>query len=148
MAARRKKKEQDATSSAKRRAPEAPADERQQLPAMDEYRKRQAVTAAALDQLFGTWGTCQPKLWGQRTFLLLVGIVHERLSSAAEEIPTEELIALAKVLADNRRALGDARRRRAAGEVPPSLRTPSDGSARSFAEVVREIYGSKAEEPR
>ncbi len=91
-----------------------------------------------LDGLFGPMQRSQPDLWGYRAYLLIVGIIYARLS-ADEELDTPEIVALAKALAEQRRAQAVTRgtkqkRKRPAetnGELPES-----------FDRIVERIYGT------
>lgn len=110
------------------------------------HRHRQASVAAILDQTFGELAKCNPGLWDRRAYLMLVGLVYERLATNEHEIATDELIALAKILAENRRTearLGDQPRpsgdsqRQAANERLPA----------NFADIVRQVYGTNFQAP-
>ena len=111
------------------------------------HRRRQASVAAVLDQTFGRLAKSSPELWERRAYLMLVGLVYERLATNENEIPSEELIALAKVLAENRRAearvLENYRLKDAtASESPPTGELPDH-----FAELVRQVYGTNFQNP-
>ncbi len=105
------------------------------------HRRRQASVGAILDQTFGHLAKCGPDLWERRAYLMLIGMVYERLATNEDEISTEDLVALAKILAENRRA--EARLRVLA--QPPEAGTPSTDRAgelpERFADVVRQVYG-------
>ena len=107
------------------------------------HRRRQASVAAILDQTFGRFADSGPELWERRAYLMLVGLVYERLAVNEDEISTDELVTLAKVLAENRRA--EARSRLdlpSDGPVEPT--TPPIGELPDrFADVVRQVYGTK-----
>ena len=85
---------------------------------------------------------CSPDLWGRRAYLMLVGLVYERLAAGHDEVPTEEIVALAKVLAENRRV--EVRLQ----EMDGRKRTESESDSGSgplperFGEIVREVYGT------
>ncbi len=110
------------------------------------HRRRQASVAAILDQTFGRLAKCSPDLWERRAYLMLVGLVYERLATNEIEIPTDELVALAKILAENRRAEArhrDNHRQQAAAESPGQSTTPGTGELpERFADVVRQVYGT------
>ena len=114
------------------------------------HRRRQASVASILDAAFGRLTDCNPDLWERRAYLMLVGLVYERLANE-DEVPIDELVALAKVLAEHRRV--DARTRvcerqdngqdngrdkspRPNGELPARL-----------ADVVRQVYGTNFQSP-
>ena len=116
-----------------------------------DHRRRQASVSAILDQSFGRFAESDPSLWDRRAYLMLVGIVYERLACDEACVPTEELISLAKLLAESRRAdtqardgaadkvtQGDKRR----GSSGPARSTPNEKLPDAFSEVVRQIYGA------
>ncbi len=112
------------------------------------HRRRQASVASILDATFGHLADCNPDLWERRAYLMLLGLVYERLATNEEELATDELVALAKVLAEHRRI--DARA--GAGD----RKDDSEGTARRtdgklpdhFADVVRQVYGADFQNPR
>lgn len=121
---------------------------------LKDHRRRQASVALILDNTFGTLAESDPQLWGRRAYLMLVGLVYERLATNEAEISTDELVTLAKTLAENRRA--DARTNSSADKndsphntsSPQSkdetlaTPTPPDGPLpQHFADAVREVYG-------
>lgn len=111
------------------------------------HRQRQASVAAILDQTFGRLAQCSPDLWERRAYLMLVGLVYDRLATNEEEISTDELIALAKVLAENRRAearMSEAHRAQTADETSESR--PGELPDR-FGDVVRQVYGTNLQIP-
>lgn len=106
------------------------------------HHRRQASVGMILDQTFGRLAKCSPDLWERRAYLMLVGLVYERLATNEDEISTEELVILAKVLAENRRVearLKDTR-------LPPEATgpaTPRTGALPdNLAAVVRQVYGT------
>ncbi len=111
------------------------------------YRRRQASVASILDGLFGRLADCSPELWERRAYLMLVGLVYERLALDEDEIPTEELVKLAKVLAENRRI--EAKLQQATKDSTPDK---EDEAAKGdlpdrFADVVRQVYGTNFQPP-
>lgn len=121
--------------------------DRTEQPVAD-HRRRQESVAAILDQTFGQSAKCKPELWDRRAYLMLVGLVYEKLATNEYGIETDELVALAKVLAENRRVearlvgeqsstSGDAHRQ------PTSQRLPEN-----FADIVRQVYGTNFHDPR
>lgn len=111
--------------------------------AVRSHRRRQATVAAVLDQTFGRLAECKPELWERRAYLMLVGLVYERLATNEQEISTDELVALAKILAENRRAEARLRQDRRPHESSPP--TPPSGNGKlpdRFADVVRQVYGA------
>ena len=111
------------------------------------HRRRQVSVAAILDQTFGHLAGCNPDLWERRAYLMLIGSVYERLATTEHEISNEELVSLAKVLAENRRAESRLHPHR-----HPSHQSPSDSAGTSelpkqFADVVRQVYGTNFQMP-
>ncbi len=105
------------------------------------HRRRQASVGAILDQTFGQLAKCNPDLWERRAYLMLIGLVYERLATNEDEICTDELIALAKALAENRRAEARLRVHPHSPEVSgPTTDRPGELPDR-FADVVRQVYG-------
>jgi hypothetical protein len=106
------------------------------------HRVRQASVASILDATFGKLADCSPDLWGHRAYLMLVGLVYERLAGGEDEIPTGELVALAKIIAENRRVevrLSDANEKGKAQHTP---REPTDRLPENFSDIVRQVYGT------
>ncbi len=112
------------------------------------HRRRQASVAAILDQTFGRQAQCSPDLWERRAYLMLVGLVYERLATNEDEISTNELIALAKVLAQNHRA--EARLR--SQNQPSDATKPATGGTgelpKHFGDLVRQVYGVNFQAPQ
>lgn len=110
------------------------------------HRHRQASVASILDATFGRLAECHPDLWDRRAYMMLVGIVYERLALQECDIDNSELTALAKILAEGRRAQG-----RGSSNVDGS--DPSaDGSRNGklpnrFADVVKQVYGTSFRPP-
>lgn len=112
------------------------------------HRRRQASVAAILDQTFGQPAVCSPDLWERRAYLMLFGLAYERLATNEDEISTDELIALARVLAENRRV--EARLR--SQTQPSDVTKPATGRTGElpthFAGLVRQVYGVNFQAPR
>jgi len=117
-----------------------------QRESLAEHRRRQASVAKILDDTFGELAKYDPTLWERRAYLMLVGVVHERLATEQHELPTDELVALAKALAENRRAANRA------GEVALT-NEDQKGQERdgplpdNFADIVRRVYGTNFHDP-
>ena len=106
------------------------------------HRVRQASVASILDKTFGKLAECAPDLWGHRAYLMLVGMVYERLAINEEDVSTEELVALAKVIAENRRL---EVRLRELGETQRDngkATTPEGPLPDHFGDIVRRVYGT------
>lgn len=111
------------------------------------HRARQTSVASILDATFGKLAQCSPDLWGYRAYLMLIGLVYDRLASNEEDISTAELVALAKVIAENRRL--EVRLRETAGEAktdPPPTR-PDQPLPECLQDVVRQVYGTNLQTP-
>ncbi len=126
---------------------EAPAQDRwpERLRA---HRTRQASVASILDTAFGRLADCSPELWERRAYLMLVGMVYERLGAGEQEIPTDELVALAKVLAENRRV---EVRSRAGDQLGGAVETGAGNDGRlpkRFGDIVRQVYGISFQTPQ
>ena len=110
------------------------------------HRARQASVASILDATFGKLAQCSPDLWGYRAYLMLIGLVYDRLATDERDISTDELVALAKVIAENRRL--EVRLREMAGEsetdTPP---TPAEQHLpERLRDAVRQVYGTNLQE--
>ena len=114
---------------------------------LESHRHRQATVSAILDETFGQLATCKPELWDRRAYLMLVGLVYERLATNEEDLPTEELVALAKVLAESRRAQSRPRDSVAVEEAPGSKASRDGPLPDRFADIVRQIYGTDFQAP-
>ena len=117
------------------------------------HRLRQASVSAILDATFGAWAESNPELWERRAYLLLVGLVYERLATNEDEVSTDELIKLGKALAENRRA--DARTRKSRADDDGHSDATDDKSdpdsngklPTRFADLIRQVYGAKVNMP-
>jgi|GEM_PF-1793613 len=110
------------------------------------HRHRQNSVAAILDSLFGPLAQCRPELWGRRAYCMLVGMIYERLAACEHEIENDELVALAKILAENRRSETKA----AEIERRPESESPNGQSGElpeNFSSIVRRIYGTNFDPP-
>lgn len=107
-----------------------------------EHRQRQASVGALLDAAFGAFADSSPALWERRAYHMIVGLIYERLTGGELDIPTEELVALSKMLADNRRAA--ASRQAAAARVLKKKpnRPRSHDLPDNFGEIVQRVYGA------
>ncbi len=125
------------------RVPEsAPSNQR-----LREFRQRQASIASILESCFGDAATCKPELWERRAYLMVIGLVYERLAACEDDLPTGELATLAKVLVDARRALGE-RSKESEKSVPTAEATQPPGELpEPFCEAVRRVYGTNFRSP-
>ena len=111
------------------------------------HRRRQASVASILDATFGRLGDCDPSLWERRAYLMLVGLVYERLATNEEELATEELVSLARVLAEHRRIDARAGTAESKQESAPGIKPAGGNLPDHFADVVRQIYGTDFQGP-
>jgi hypothetical protein len=126
-----------AAKPATRRAKRAPDyDDR-----LKEHRARQASVAAVLDELFGPLEKCKPRRWEYRAYLLVVGLIYTRLSTDCE-LETKDIVDLAKVLAEQRRARAVARTAAAKAGKKPKASKAEGELPENFGEIVRRIYGT------
>jgi len=110
---------------------------------LESHRRRQDTVAAILDATFGKWAKTNPELWERRAYLLLVGLVYERLATD-DALSTDELIKLAKALAENRRVEARTGKDRIEGDTSePDEPADSNGQLPPrLAEAVRQVYGA------
>ena len=109
------------------------------------HRCRQASVASILNRTFGRFAKSNPELWERRAYLMLVGLMYERLAVNEQEISTDELTALSKALAEQRRAEAQARDGRG---VETDHAGSRDGELpQDFAEIVRQVYGTNFQPP-
>lgn len=103
-------------------------------------RDRQEWAGKVLKEMVGEKGKDNPQLLGQHAYLAMVAVLFERLTTHGKDISTEELAALSKMLAEQRRAEAqssrgshdeDAQAVKGEGELPED-----------FGEVVKQIYGT------
>ncbi|MHC4697715.1 MAG: hypothetical protein ACYTFA_13335 [Planctomycetota bacterium] len=111
------------------------------------HRLRQASIASILDSTFGPLAECDPELWDRRAYLMLVGMVYDRLACAEDELPAKELVALAKGLAEARRAEERARDHDRSSESRDSAAQPTGPLPENFADIVRQVYGTNFHAP-
>jgi hypothetical protein len=108
------------------------------------HRCRQASVAKILNRTFGRFAKSNPELWERRAYLMLVGLMYERLAVNEQDISTDELTALSKALAEQRRAEAQLRgsSEKEAQAVGAGGELPED-----FGEVVKQIYGTNFHAP-
>ncbi len=106
------------------------------------HRRRQASVAAILDQTLGHFAKSNPELWDRRAYLMLVGLVYERLATNEDEISTDDLVTLSKVLAENRRAQARAKDNHHPSEGGQPLESPTGDIPDNLADIVRQVYGT------
>jgi len=108
---------------------------------VQKHRQQQASVSTILDVTFGKLGDSDPSLWERRAYLMLVGMVYERLAIHEDKLPADELVALAKVLAENRR--GESRPKEASRpeDSNETVASSTGPLPNRFADMVRELYG-------
>jgi hypothetical protein len=111
------------------------------------HRRRQESVAAILDQTFGQLPKCSPDLWERWAYLMLVGLLYERLATNEAELSTDELVALSKALAENRRAEARLRDNHRPKEAAGDATAPSHKLPSQFADIVRQVYGTNFQAP-
>lgn len=104
------------------------------------HRAHQACVASILDNVFGPLAKMDPRLWDRRAYHMLVGTLYQRLVAIEGTVSIDELVTLAKALAESRRAESGGRDRRPITEesLSPALRSSLPGE---FGTIVRRIYG-------
>lgn len=112
------------------------------------FRQRQALVGELIDAAFGRFAESNPELWERRAYLMLIGIVYERLIALGEEVSTDELAKLAKTL----RPSSVAQRSAAGTRVAQGNGRAESGDGRSslpqhFSEIVRQVYGTSFHDP-
>jgi len=73
---------------------------------------------------------------------MLVGLVYERLATGEDEIPTDELVALAKILAENRRADARTHENHRAKKADDTTASGTGELPDRFGDIVRQVYGT------
>lgn len=106
------------------------------------HRHRQASVASILDATFGRFADSHPELWDRRAYWMLVGLVYERIATNEADLSTEELVALAKVLAEARRIEVRLHERGPSKENEESVTVGEGDLPVRFADVVRQVYGT------
>ena len=111
------------------------------------HRERQASVARIIEEMFGPLADNDPGLWEHRAYLMLVGLVYERLSTNENELATDELVSLARALAEHRRISSRA----GTGDPKDDPEAPAEGPdgrlPDHFADVVRQVYGTNFQKP-
>ncbi len=117
-----------------------------------DHRRRQASIATILERLFGPLSKCATETWAHRTYLLLVGEIYYRLAAGKSELPTDELVAFAKVLAEHRRievqmakALDGTEKEQ--GKISMKRDHNRTVLPTCFPKIVRDIYGTNFHPP-
>jgi len=112
------------------------------MPNLTQHRHRQASISAILDAMFGDIARQDTKCWDQRTYLLIVGMIYERLAVDEAEIETSELVALAKILSECRRADTGANKQEQKDNSDQTSETEKGNSPRKIKVVVQDVYGA------
>lgn len=108
-------------------------------PKLVEYRARLAAVADILNNVFGEFEKQNPALWEHRTYLMMVGVIYERLVLYGADLPTDDVVDLAKVLTAYRRAEH--------GKSPTTAHPtePETPLVEQVADAARELYGVEAQ---
>jgi len=107
-------------------------------------RERQAEIADVLQKIFGNFADLKPELWSHRAFLMLMGLVYEKLSSNEHELSTDELVKLTKALGDACRVQPQSKQDKKT--TPEQGNKKTDPLPKNFAEIVRHVYGTNFSE--
>jgi ribosomal protein L7/L12 len=112
------------------------------LATLKDVRRRQQRAARVLKKTVGKMGESDRQLWENGAYLKLVEMIYVRLMENKSELPTAELMALSKAMAEHRRV--SAREPGATGKeaVGAGGELPED-----FGEVVKQIYGTNFHAP-
>ena len=106
---------------------------------------RQEWVGKVLKELLGEKGKDNPHLLGQHAYLAMVSVLFERLTTKGKDISTEELAALSKMLAEQRRA--EAQSSRGRNEEEAQAAKGEGELPEDFGEVVKQIYGTNFHAP-
>jgi hypothetical protein len=104
------------------------------------YRERQSSTASVLVDVLGPLTDAAPQLWSQRTFLLLVMKIYERLMMDEGQLTSKEMQEIARSL----EGLARAASRRSPGRSPhaePEL--SAESIVGRMGAAVRDVYGTQ-----
>ena len=118
-----------------------------------DHRVRQVSIASILESVFGPLGECDPGLWEQRAYLMLLGLIYEKLIGNDTEFPTDDLVLLGKLLAEHRRVNARVRTGGLAPDAPGDASAAGDAPSNReplpdhFADVVRQVYGTNFQSP-
>lgn len=109
------------------------------------HRRRQASVASILDSLFGRLADCDPELWERRAYLMVIGMVYERLATSEKDLSDESLLKLARALAQQRRGGSAAiKRTRSDPREGEAAADSTDGRMpERFARLIRQVYGTE-----
>ena len=106
------------------------------------HRKRQISVGKILDVTLGSLAESNTDLWDHRAYLMVVGMVYERLVHSENEIATDELAALAKILTESRRGAGPHECRERSKNIGEAAPPRSGQLPEQFASAVRQVYGT------
>ena len=104
-------------------------------------RKGQARVEKILVKHVGPLEENHPRRWSRHAYWLLAGVIYQQLALDKEEVDVSEIVALGKVLAENRRAESQLSSKR--GKTKVQRKRPT----KSLRSVVRELYGLDLPEP-
>lgn len=108
-------------------------------------RARQVPVSRILSRIYGPLANCDPGLWESRAFLLLVGIIYQKLVDQEDRITTEELWNLSRMLAEQSRARHPSRAgaaSRGSKEPRGNARNAKAASRSELSRMLSEVYGT------
>ncbi len=105
-------------------------------------RRRQLRAGKVLRKTMGKEGESDRRLWEDGTYLKLVERIYVRLMDDKSGLPTEELTALSKAMAEHRRVSV-----REPGATGPVAAGPAGEMPEDFGEAVKQIYGTNFQAP-
>jgi len=108
------------------------------------HRRRQASVASILDSVFGGLADCDPALWERRAYLMVIGMVYERLATSEQDLSDESLLKLANALAQQRRIGAAAIKKKPTDPKETSIAVDSMSGRVSdrFARLIQQVYGT------
>ncbi len=109
------------------------------------HRRRQASVASILDSVFGRLADCDPDLWERRAYLMVIGMVYDRLASSEQDLSDDSLLQLANTLAQQRRIpFRGSKRKGADGNGAADYGDSNDGRvSNQFVKLIRNVYGTE-----
>jgi len=105
-------------------------------------RRRQRRAGKVLRKTMGKEGESDRRLWENGTYLNLVERIYARLMDDKSGLPTEELTALSKAMAEHRRVSV-----REPGATGPAAAKGEGELPEDFGEAVKQIYGTNFQPP-
>ena len=113
---------------------------------VQERRRRQESVAKILNRTFGQFAQSHPDLWGRRAFLMLVGVMYQWLEANEQEVSTEELVTLSKMLAEQRRAEAQSHESAEPRTGPEAVGAEGE-LPENLGDAVKQVYGTNFQAP-